>query len=68
MSDGIRATGPPLWERAGEEQASLDIAARKQPPPSLPSVCLKEKHTADSLPHSPGFCLEWVFLRADALA
>lgn len=40
MSDGIRATGPPLWERAGEEQASLDIAARKQPP--LPPPCLSE--------------------------
>lgn len=40
VSDGIRATGPPLWERAGGEQASLDIAAGKQAP--LP-VCLKGK-------------------------
>lgn len=41
VSDGTRATGPPLWERAGAEQASLDIAARKQPP-SLPPPCLSE--------------------------
>lgn len=40
MSDGIRATGPPLWEGAGEEQAALDIAARKQAP--IPPPCLSE--------------------------
>lgn len=40
MSDGIRATGPPLWERAGAEQASPDTAARKQAP--SPPPCLSE--------------------------
>lgn len=44
MSDGIRVTGPPLWERAGEEQASLDIAVRKQPPPPAP-LSLSEAKT-----------------------
>lgn len=69
MVDGIGATGPPLWERAAEVQASLDIAARKQVLP-LPPLCLSEgeKHTTDSLPHSPFLCTEWVLLLVDAFA